>query len=155
VFVAVSAVTVKLIAVPEVAVAGAVTEKCVAAADAPTVIVPEVPVIVAVTVSVAVIVCAPAVFNVAENVPVPFASVALAGNVAAPSLLVKCTAPVYPVAVAFDAVKAVTVKLNAVPEVAFAGAVTEKCVAAVDALTVIVPEVPVIVAVTVSVAVIV
>jgi hypothetical protein len=34
--------------------------------------------------------------------------------------------PVYPVAVVFDAVNAVTVTLNAVPAVALAGAVTEK-----------------------------
>src|SRR5215469_4799596 len=77
-----------------------------------TVIVPDVPVIVAVTISVAVIVCAPAVFNVAEKVPTPFVSVELAGSVAAASLLVKCTVPVYPVAVAFDAFNAVTVILN-------------------------------------------
>jgi hypothetical protein len=71
----------------------------------------------------------PRVFKVAENVPVPFVSVALAGNAATPSLLVKCTVPAYPVAVAFDASSAVTVKSNAVPAVAFVGAVTEKCVA--------------------------
>jgi hypothetical protein len=37
---------------------------------------------------------------------------------------------VYPVAVALDASRAVTVKLIGVPGVAVAGAVTEKCVAA-------------------------
>ena len=43
--------------------------------------------------AVAVIVRLPAVCNVAENVPTPFVSVAFAGNVAAPSLLVKWTVP--------------------------------------------------------------
>lgn len=59
-----------------------------------TVTVPDVPVIDAVTVSVAVIVCAPAVFNVTENMPTPLVSVEFAGNTAAPSLLVKWTVPV-------------------------------------------------------------
>jgi hypothetical protein len=81
-------VTVKFNAVPGVAVPGAETEKCVAAA-ALTVIVAEVPVIEPFTVSVAVIVCGPLVFSVAENVPVPFVSAEFAGNTAAPSLLVK------------------------------------------------------------------
>jgi hypothetical protein len=53
----------------------------------------EVPLIEAVTVSVAVIVWPPTVFNVAENFPVPFASVELAGSIAWPSVLVKCTVP--------------------------------------------------------------
>ena len=87
-----SAVTLKLIAVPAVAVPGAVTLKCVVVA-AFTVMAPEVPLIVEVTVSVAVMVRLPVVFNVAENVPAPFVSVALAGNDAAASLLVKCTVP--------------------------------------------------------------
>ena len=60
---------------------------------------PDVPVIDDVTVSVAVIVWFPAVFNVAENVPTPLVSVESAGNVAKPSLLVKCTVPAYPVEV--------------------------------------------------------
>ena len=77
---------------------GAVTLKWVAAAGL-TVIVPDVPVIEEVTVSVAVIVWVPAVFSVTENVPAPLVSVELAGNVATPSLLVKCTVPLYPVAV--------------------------------------------------------
>ena len=64
-----------------------------------TVMVLEVPVIEAVTVSVAVIVCGPAVFNVAWKFPTPLVSVALAGRVAAPSVLVKCTVPAYPVTV--------------------------------------------------------
>jgi hypothetical protein len=70
------------------------------------------------------------------KVPTPFVSVEFAGRTAFPSLLVKCTVPAYPVAVALDASSAVTVKLIGVPGVAFAGAVTEKCVAAVDALTI-------------------
>jgi hypothetical protein len=83
----------------------------------------------------------PTVFSVAWKVPTPLVSVEFAGNTAAPSLLVKCTVPAYPVAVALDASSAVTVKLIAVPGVAFAGAVTEKCVAAVDALAMTVESV--------------
>ena len=60
---------------------------------------PDVPVMEEVTVSVAVIVWFPVVPSVAENVPVPLVNVELAGNVAEPSLLVKCTVPAYPVAV--------------------------------------------------------
>jgi hypothetical protein len=59
-----------------------------------TVTVPDVPVIDVVTVSVAAIVCPPAVFSVTENMPIPFVSVEFAGNIALPSLLVKCTVPV-------------------------------------------------------------
>jgi hypothetical protein len=58
----------------------------------------EVPVIVALTVSVAVTVLLPAVFKVTGNTPVPFVSVEFAGSTAAPSVLVKCTVPVYPAA---------------------------------------------------------
>jgi hypothetical protein len=53
----------------------------------------EVPVIETVTVSVAVIVWLPTVFSVAEKVPVPLASVELAGSTAWPSVLVKCAVP--------------------------------------------------------------
>jgi hypothetical protein len=106
-------------------------------AAAVTVIVPVAPVIVAVTVSVAAIVCAPAVFNVAENVPTPFVSVEFAGSIACVSLLVKWTVPVYPVTTAFEASSAVTVTLNAVPDVAVPGAVTEKCVAVPDPIVVV------------------
>ena len=89
-----SAVTVKLNEVPAVAFAGAVMEKCGLGA-APTSIDAEVPIIDAATVSVAVMVCVPAVFIVAEKVPVPLASVALAGDRTAwKSLLVRCTVPV-------------------------------------------------------------
>ena len=95
-----------------------------------TVIVPDTPVIDAVTVSVAAIVCIPAVSNTAGSVITPFNSAEFPGNTAFPSVLVKCTVPVYPVAVVFAGVSAVTVTLNAVPAVAVAGAVTEKCVAA-------------------------
>ena len=78
----------------------------------------------------------PTVLSVAWKVPTPLVSVEFAGNAAAVSLLVKCTVPAYPVAVALDASRAVTVKLIGVPGVAVADAVvTEKCVAAVDALT--------------------
>ena len=65
-----------------------------------------------------------------------------AGNVAAPSELAKCTVPVYPVAVLLNGSSAVTVKLNALPAVAFAGAVTAKLVAAA-ALTAMLFDVPV------------
>jgi hypothetical protein len=82
-------VTVKLNALPAVADAGAETAKCVAAPAATTVIVFDVPVIEAFPVSVAVMACGPAVFSVAENVPVPLVNVEFAGNTAAPSLLVK------------------------------------------------------------------
>jgi hypothetical protein len=90
-----SAVTVIEMGVPAVAVAGAVTEKCVAGpAGAPlTLIGPEVPVIEAVTVSVAVIVRLPTVFSVAEKVPTPLTRVLLGGSTAAPSLEVKWTVP--------------------------------------------------------------
>jgi hypothetical protein len=53
----------------------------------------DVPVIEAVTVSVAVMVCAPAVFSVAWNVPTPLVNVALPGGVAAASVVVNFTVP--------------------------------------------------------------
>ena len=86
------AATVTEKAVPAVAVTGAVTVKCVAAAGL-TVMAFVVPVIELVAVSVAVMVWLPAVFSVAEKVPVPAVSVLLAGSEAAASLLVKCTVP--------------------------------------------------------------
>ena len=79
-------------AVPAVCGDDAETVNVVAAAGF-TVIVPDVSVMEGVTVSVAVSVCVPAVFSVTENVPTPLVSVELAGNVATPSLLVKCTVP--------------------------------------------------------------
>lgn len=88
----------------------------------------------------------------AENVPMPLASVESAGNVAAPSVLVKCTVPAYPEATLLNASSAVTVKLSDVPAVAEAGALTAKCVAAA-ALTRIVFDVPVTDGVTESAAV--
>ena len=88
-----NAVTMTLIAVPAVAVLGALTERCVAAAGL-TEIEPLVPVIELLTVSFAVTVCSPAVFNVTENVPTPLVSAASEGRVAKPSVLVKCTVPV-------------------------------------------------------------
>jgi hypothetical protein len=88
-----SAVTVKLKEVPAAAVAGTLTDKLLAA-PALTLIELEVPLIEALTVSVAVMVCEPAVFNVAEKTPVPFVNVELAGEMTAwASLLVTCTVP--------------------------------------------------------------
>src|SRR5262245_18846648 len=88
------------------------------------------PVIEPVDVSVAVIVWLPAVVRVALNVLVPLLSVALAGRMAWPSVLVKWIAPAYPVAVLPNWSWAVTVNEKAVPAVALLGAPTEKCVAA-------------------------
>ena len=106
----------------------------------------------AVTVSVAVSVWLPVVFKVAENVPAPLVKVAFAGSTACPSLLVKCAVPLYVVAGLPTASSAVTVKVKGVPAVAEAGAETVKC-AAEPAVTVIAGEMPVMEAVTVSVAV--
>ena len=86
----------KLNAVPAVALAGALTATWVAAA-APTAMLPLVPVIELVVVSVAVTVWLPAVRKVALNVCRPLSPAAkakLAGNVAAPSVLVTWTVPV-------------------------------------------------------------
>ena len=83
----------KLKAVPAAVLTGAVTLKCVPA-DAVTLVGLDALVIEPLTVSVAMMVCEPAVFNVALNVPKPFVNVAFAGNTAWPSLLVKCTVPV-------------------------------------------------------------
>ena len=77
--------------VPAVALAGALTTRCVAVA-ALTAMVPLVPVS-ELTVSVAVIVSFPAVLSVALKVPTPLVRVLLAGRTACPSLLVKCTVP--------------------------------------------------------------
>ena len=123
-----SAVTVYEFDVPAVTGLVPVTEKWVAA-PALTEIELEVPVMELVAVSVAVMVRGPVVLRVTENVPVPLVSVEFAGSTAAPSLEVKWTVPVYPVAVLLDASSAVTVMLKAVPAVAVPGAVTEKCVA--------------------------
>jgi hypothetical protein len=132
------AVTVTLKATPAVAEAGAETVKWVAAAGE-TLIAPEVPVM---EPSAAVIVCEAAVRRVALNVPVPLVRVVSVGRVAAPSVLVKCTVPAYPVAVLLKASRAVTVTLTAAPAVAAEGAETVKCAAAAGA-TLIVPELPV------------
>ena len=86
------AVTVKLKAVPAVALEGAATVKCVAA-PALTVIELLVPVTDAFPVSVPVIVWLPEVLSFALKVPVPLVRVLLAGNTAWPSLLVKWTVP--------------------------------------------------------------
>ena len=77
-FIESSAVTTRLKAVPAVAVAGALTERCVAGGPL-TLIEFELPEIEAVTVSVAVMVWFPMFRSVAENVPVPFFSVELLG----------------------------------------------------------------------------
>ncbi len=77
---------------PAVAEAGAETVKCVAV-PALTATVFELPVIEAFAVSVAPRVWLPAVFSVAEKLPVPFVRVELAGRTACPSLPVKCTVP--------------------------------------------------------------
>src|SRR5262249_49120672 len=135
------------------AVAGTLTVKWFAAA-AETASAADAPVMLAVAGSAAGVGRLPAVSNVALKVPTPLANVAFAGRIAEPSLLVKCTVPAYPVTVAFEASRAVTLKLNAAPAVAAAGALTVKCVAVVLE-TAIVAEVPVIDDVTVSVAVIV
>src|SRR5437588_779084 len=82
-----------------------------------------------VTVSVAVIVWLPAVLSVALKVPTPLASGELAGRTAWPSVLVKWTVPMYPVAVLLFWSWAVTVKLNDTPAVAVAGALMLKCTA--------------------------
>jgi hypothetical protein len=98
-----------------------------------TTIAPDVPVIELVTVSVAVIVWLPLVASVAPKVPAPFVRPLFAGNVPCASLLVKCRLPAYPVARLLNASSAVTVKLNAPPVVAAAGALTVRCVAAAAA----------------------
>ena len=85
-----SAVTVKLKALPAVALDAALTEKCVAAA-ATTEIELLAPAIELVLVSVAVIVWLPAVSSVAPKVPVPLLSVLSAGRLNMPALVVKCT----------------------------------------------------------------
>src|SRR5215475_1968748 len=147
------AVTMMLNGAPAVAELGAEISRCVAVTG-PTVIGLDVPLIVEVTVSVAVTVWLPAVFNVAWNTPPPLVSVEFTGSAAAASVLVKCTVPAYPVTRLLNWSNAVTLTLTAVPAGVDGGAVTTKCVAVVE-LTVIAFEVPVIVAVTVSVPVIV
>jgi hypothetical protein len=93
-FEASSAFTVILNDVPAATLAEeGVNENCVATAEALTLIELDMPVIDAVAVSLAVTVWLPAVFNVTENVPVPFVSFESAGNAAWLSVLVKCTVP--------------------------------------------------------------
>jgi hypothetical protein len=79
---------VKVNALPAVALAGALTAKCVAEA-ALTAIELDVPVMDEVTVSVAVIVWLPSVTRAALKVPTPLVSVESAGSVDPPSLEVK------------------------------------------------------------------
>jgi hypothetical protein len=147
-----SALTVKVMAVPAVAVPGALTTRCEAAA-ALTVMVPLTPAMLLVAVSAADSVCAPAVVKVAVNVPTPDSSVLLAGNaVELPvSVLVNFTVPVYPEATLLNWSSALTVNPKPAPAVALLGALTIRCVAAAGlTATVAVPVMPL---VTVSVAV--
>jgi hypothetical protein len=87
------AVTVKLNAVFGLALAGALTVKCVADA-APTLIALLVPLIDVLALSVPVIVCWPAVFIVALKVPTPLVNAVSAGNPACRSVVVKWIVPV-------------------------------------------------------------
>ena len=139
-----SAVTVKPTLLPAIALAGAVTAKCVAVV-ALTVIVVLAPVIDPLIRSVAVSAWPPAVVKVALNVPTPLVSGLAAGsNVEAPwSLLVNDTVPVYALAVLLNWSWAVTVNGMPLPAMALPGAVTAKCVA-VAALTATGPLNPVI-----------
>ena len=81
--------------------------------------------------SVAVIVQFPTVFSVPEKLPTPPVKTKLPlGIVPMGSLVLKVMGPVYPVTVALLESFAVTVKLNAVPEVALTGKPEKlKCVA--------------------------
>ena len=90
-----------------------------------------------VTVSVAVMLWTPDVFNVALNEPTPLVNLELAGRLAWPSLLVKCTVPPYPVAVLPKPSLAVTVKLPGVPAVTGDGKPATTNVLAAAGLTVI------------------
>jgi hypothetical protein len=148
-------VTVTLRGAPTVAVDGATTEKWVAMSVPKTVTGSESPVIPGVTVSVAVIVWEPTEFNVTGNIPVPFMSVPFGGKEAAGSLLVNCTVPEYAVVGLLKESSAVTVTLIGAPAIAVDGALTKKCVDVSVSKTVIGSESPVMLGVTVSVAVIV
>ena len=154
------AVTVMLNAVPAVCGELAVTVKVTVFAGL-TVIPDDVPVMLAVTVSVAVMVCEPAVFRVAPLVKVlaPLVSVASAGNplpaVAWPSVEVKWTVPVYPEEVLTKVSFAVTVTLvNATPAVCVEGDAATMNVATGAGSTTRLESVPVMLLVTVSVALI-
>jgi hypothetical protein len=111
-----------------------------------------VPVMVLLAVSVAVSDWLTAVFSVALKDPTPFVNVLSPGSTAWPSLLVKWTVPAYPLAVLLKASRAMAVKVNAVPAVALPGAPTPKCVAG-PGLTTMVPLVPVMLLLALSVAV--
>ena len=82
-----------------------------------TAMLPEVPAMDISSVSVAVMNRVPTVLRVALNEPTPLVRVVLAGRVAAVSVPVKFTLPVYHVAVWPAASRAVTVNGNAVPTV--------------------------------------
>ena len=86
------AVTVNEKPVPAVALAGARTEKCVAA-PALVVIAPLCPVMLAVILSLAVNVWLPSAVSVPLNVPTPWLRVLMAGTIAPALLLEKTTEP--------------------------------------------------------------
>ena len=87
-----SAVTVKLKALPAVALLGALNANDTASPPLTT-MVPLVPVTLLATESVAVTVRFPEVFSVTLNIPLPFDNDELAGSTACPSLLLNCTVP--------------------------------------------------------------
>ena len=118
-----SAVTVKLNGVPALTVAVAGETERVDAAAGPTEIALETPV--SESAPVAVTVWLPAVFSVIDPLPVPPVIVALAGNTAWASELVKCTVPEYVATGLFFSSSAVTVMVKAVPAVMGTADVTE------------------------------
>src|SRR5438874_8162163 len=144
-----NAVTVRLNAVPAVALPGALTMNDTAGPP-DTAIGPLVPVMLLETESLAVMVLFPEVSSVTLNVPLPLDNVELAGNIACASLLLNCTVPEYPVARLLNASSAVTVILKALPAIAAAGPLTTNRDAAA-APTVIALLLPVIELLTVSV----
>ena len=107
------------------------------------------------TVSLAVMVCVPAWISVAVKVPTPADSVELGTgrNVAPASVLVKCTVPVYPLAVLPNRSSATTLTEKFCPAVALLGTANTN-VEALAALTTIGLLVPLIVELAESVALI-
>src|SRR5262249_44914654 len=140
-------------ATPAVVDAGAVTWRCVATEGATftSLLVPVMP---ALTVSVAVTVRLPTVRRTTVKVPVPLVRVAFWGRSAWASLLVSLTVPVSPVAGLLAAPRAGAVTVTGTAAVAVAGIVTLNFAAAVGAMAPTeIDEVPVMSALTVSVAV--
>jgi hypothetical protein len=74
-----------------------------------------------------VIVCEPTDRSVAENVPTPLTSDDVPGKVANVSEELNETMPLKEVSTVFAPLRAVTVRLNAVPTTTFVGAETTKC----------------------------